>query len=95
MDPYQSLQELLPTFIFDLGLPDVTSFIENGFISRRFVLHGRFRSFGHTRSMRTLEETYLDSFLQDRIPKDNDDPLYLGDAVGGKTRAEGDRIQCC
>jgi hypothetical protein len=85
MDPYQKLQQLLPTFLFNLGTADVVSFIEKGFISRRFVLRGRFQTFGYTRIMRTFEDTLLDSFLRAHIPKETDNPLYFGDAVGGKT----------
>jgi hypothetical protein len=34
--------------------------------------------------MRTFEETLLDTFLRDFIPKETYNPLYPGDAVGGK-----------
>jgi hypothetical protein len=84
MDPYYLLQEILPDFIFNLTPSDIQSYIENGFITRRFVLHGRFPTFGHTRTMRTLEETLLDSFLKDCIPQGKSEAIYQGDAAGGK-----------
>jgi len=84
MDPYHLLQEILPDFIFNLPLPDIQSFVQNGFITRRFVLHGRFRTFGHTRTMRTFEDTLLDSFLKDCVPQEKSEAIYHGDAVGGK-----------
>jgi hypothetical protein len=84
MDPYQTLQQLIPSYVLCLDASDVLSFCENGYISRRLVLQGRFYSFGHTRIMRTFEETWLDTFLRDFIPKETYNPLYPGDAVGGK-----------
>ena len=84
MDPYQALQQLVPSFLFCLDTSDILSFLEHGYISRRFVLQGRFHTFGHTRIMRTFEETLLDSLLRDCIPKETENPLYSGDAVGGK-----------
>jgi hypothetical protein len=92
MDPYHLLQEILPDFIFDLPPADIWSYVENGFVTRRFVLHGRFPTFGHTRTMRTYEETLLDSFLKDYVPQNKSDAIYQGDAVGGKISLIGSAV---
>lgn len=81
-DAYQSLQGLLPAFAFDVLESDLRQYIIDGFISRRFVLRGRFKGFGHTRVMRSSADLAVETFLTDPIPKDDPDPLYLGDAVG-------------
>ena len=83
-DAYRSLQALLPAFAFDIQTSDLRQFIINGFISRRYVLRGRFKGFGHTRVMRSSADLSVETFLTDSIPKDDPDPLYRGDAIGCK-----------
>jgi hypothetical protein len=85
VDPYELLKELLPDFIFNLPLSDINSYIKNSFVSRRFVLRGRFRPFGHTRIMQTFEETLLDSFLKDCVLRQRSEAIYEGDTVGSKS----------
>lgn len=83
-DAYRSLRALLPAFAFEIPESDLQSYIVNGFISRRYVLHGRFKGFGHSRIMRSSEDLAVENFLRDPIPKDDPDPLYKGDAIGCK-----------
>lgn len=81
-DAYQSLQALLPVFAYDIPELDLRQFIIDGFISRRYVLRGRFKGFGHTRIMRSSADLGVETFLTDPIPKDDPNPLYRGDAIG-------------
>jgi hypothetical protein len=83
-DAYLSLQALLPTFAFNIPDLDLRQFIINGFISRRYVLRGRFKSFGYTKVMRSSADFSVENFLTESIPKDDPDPLYRGDAIGCK-----------
>ena len=84
LDAYESLQLLLPPFSLALSRPDLKSFIVDGFVKRKFILHGRFEPFGHVRVMRSTEDMTVKSFLTDKIPRDSANALYKGDALGCK-----------
>ena len=82
LDAFESFQALLPDFAFEVPTTDLQDFIINGYITRRFLLRGRLKGFGHTRLMRSSEELSVKAFLSDPIPKDDPKPLYKGDAIG-------------
>lgn len=84
LDAYESLQLLLPPFSLKLSKSDLNGFIIDGFVSRRFIVRGRFKDFGHTRAMRSPEDMTVKSFLSDTIPRVSANPLYKGDAIGCK-----------
>ena len=83
-----SLQQHLPPFVIELGWSDIQDYIIDGHVSRTVVLYGRFRHFGYTISMRSVEDTTVESLLDSRIPPTGTDPLYNGEATGCKSSNE-------
>ena len=80
-----SLQQHLPPFVIELGWSDIQEYIVDGHVSRTVVLYGRFGHFGYTISMRSVEDTTVESLLNSRIPRTGTDPLYDGQATGCKS----------
>lgn len=83
-DALGSIKQLLPSITFPLTEPDLREFIIDGFLSRRFVLFGRFRSFAYTITMESEREMTAASLLENTIPPNAANPVYEGDAVGCK-----------
>jgi len=81
---FDSLQRHLPPFVVNLAWADIKAYLLDGFVARRFLLHGRFRKFGHTVIIRSADELTVKSLLDSRIPKNDAEPRYNGDAVGCK-----------
>jgi hypothetical protein len=84
IDAFENLENILPPFASKLSQRDLRNFITFGFVSRRFVLHGRFKPVGHVRAMRSEDDFTAESFLNDPVPPGSNEPLYNGDAVGCK-----------
>jgi tetratricopeptide (TPR) repeat protein len=85
IDVFENLENVLPPFASKLSQGDLRNFITFGFVSRRFVLHGRFKPVGHVRAMRSEDDFTAESFLNDPVPPGSNEPLYNGDAVGCKS----------
>ncbi|KAG4429247.1 hypothetical protein IFR05_015276 [Cadophora sp. M221] len=82
IDAFENLENILPPFASKLSQGDLRNFITFGFVSRRFVLHGRFKPVGYVRAMRSEDDFTAESFLNDPVPLGSNEPLYNGDAVG-------------
>lgn len=85
IDAFENLENILPPFASKLGQEDLRNLITFGFVSRRFVLHGRFKPAGYVRAMRSEDDFTAESFLNDTVPPGSHEPLYNGDAVGCKS----------
>src|SRR5271170_7861593 len=81
---FEGLQEYLPDFVLKLEESDVENYIVDGFVSRRFLVQGRFSQVGYTKAMYSAEDTTVDSLLSSRIPERTSHSLYNGEASGCK-----------
>jgi hypothetical protein len=85
LDALKLLKQLSPPFLWKLSENDLRDYFINGYIIRRFRLHGRFDQFTYTKIMYSSNTMTISSLLDEKIPADISDPLYEGDAVGCKS----------
>jgi hypothetical protein len=80
----EGLQKHLPDFLLKLDESDIENYITDGFVSRHFLVRGRFSQVGYSRAMYSIEDLTVDSFLNSRIPQESAHAFYNGEASGCK-----------